>query len=185
MRWKYKEDFVTTNPKGNVIIAAYTTAQARLKLYSYLKQLGKRALYADTDSVFFFTKTGEEKLALGDYLGDLKAEVPDKFIKTFVTGGPKNYGYKLAQPDKDGHLTHCKIRGITLNFKNMSTVNFDVLKLFVTKRRDASVYVTNAHKIARNGERTQVVTTNERKVYKLVFDKRVISENYVSYPYGF
>lgn len=42
MRWKYKQDFVETNAKTNVVIAAYTTAQARLKLYSYLEHLGER-----------------------------------------------------------------------------------------------------------------------------------------------
>ena len=58
MRWKYKHDFVDSNPKTNVIIAAYTTAQARLKLYSYLENLGTRALHADTDSVIFSTRKG-------------------------------------------------------------------------------------------------------------------------------
>ena len=71
MRWKYKNDFVDANSKTNVVIAAYTTAQARLKLYSYLDKLGPRALYADTDSVIFSSKHGESKPSLGDYLGDL------------------------------------------------------------------------------------------------------------------
>ncbi|XP_015596665.1 uncharacterized protein LOC107268423 [Cephus cinctus] len=34
----------------NVVIAAYTTAQARLKLYDYLEKLDRRVLYYDTDS---------------------------------------------------------------------------------------------------------------------------------------
>jgi hypothetical protein len=51
MRYQYKEEFVEESGRTNVVIAAYTTAQARLKLYCYLEQLGPRALYADTDSV--------------------------------------------------------------------------------------------------------------------------------------
>ena len=43
MRWKYKEYFVDTNRKTNVVLAAYTTTQARLKLFSYLETLGPRA----------------------------------------------------------------------------------------------------------------------------------------------
>ena len=43
IRWKYKNNFVETDKKTNVVIAAYTTAQARLKLYSYLEHLGPRA----------------------------------------------------------------------------------------------------------------------------------------------
>jgi hypothetical protein len=45
MRYQYKEEFVEESGRTNVVIAAYTTAQARLKLYSYLEQLGPRALY--------------------------------------------------------------------------------------------------------------------------------------------
>lgn len=89
MRWKCKEDFVDTNPKTNVVIAAYTTAQARLKLYSYLEYLGQRGLYADTDSVVFSTKPREAKPKLVDFLGDLTDEVPGNSITTFITRGPK------------------------------------------------------------------------------------------------
>ena len=185
MRWKYKEDFVNTNPKTNVVIAAYTTAQARLKLFSYLERLGERALYADTDSVIFSTKLGATKPELNDFLGDLTNEVPGNSIITFVSGGPKNYGYELAKPDEDGNRTHCKIRGITLNYKNRLNVNFDVLKTFVTKRQNASVSVLNAHKIARDRNSSKIITRPERKDYQLVFDKRVIRDNHISYPYGY
>jgi hypothetical protein len=40
-----------------------------------------------------------------DYLGDLTDEVPYNRIIEFVTGGPKNYAYKIARPDKDGNTT--------------------------------------------------------------------------------
>ena len=109
MRWKYKNDFVDANSKTNVVIAAYTTAQTRLKLYSYLSKLGPRALYADTDSVIFTSKYGEPKPSLGDYLGDLTDEVPHNRIQMFVTGGPKNYAYRTQHPDKLGNYTTCKV----------------------------------------------------------------------------
>jgi hypothetical protein len=41
---------------------------------------------------------------------------------------PKNYAYKIARPDKDGNTTICKVRGITLNYKNSLTINFDTIK---------------------------------------------------------
>lgn len=41
-------DFVDVLPNTSVVIAAYTTAQARLKLYTYLEKLQERALYMDT-----------------------------------------------------------------------------------------------------------------------------------------
>ena len=37
----------------NVVIAAFVTCQARLKLYSELIKLGKRVLYFDTDSIIY------------------------------------------------------------------------------------------------------------------------------------
>ena len=42
------EEFQDTLKNGNVVIAAFTTAQARLKLYTYLEKLGARVIYMDT-----------------------------------------------------------------------------------------------------------------------------------------
>jgi hypothetical protein len=80
MRYQYKEEFVEESGRTNEVIAAYTTAQARLKLYSYLEQLGPRVIYADTDVVVYTSRPGEGKPELGDYLGDLTDEVPDNRI---------------------------------------------------------------------------------------------------------
>ncbi|CAC5393601.1 unnamed protein product [Mytilus coruscus] len=88
MRWKNKEEFLETSGKTNVVKAAYTTAQARLKLYMYLEKIGQRVLYADTDSVIFTANQGEWEPPLGDYPGDITDEVPANIITHFVTGGP-------------------------------------------------------------------------------------------------
>ena len=47
-QWVMKEEFVDTCPSANHILAAFTTAIARLKLYSFLELLGRRVLYFDT-----------------------------------------------------------------------------------------------------------------------------------------
>ena len=185
MRWKYKEEFIGTSKKTNVVMAAYTTAQARLKLYSYLEILGSRALYADTDSVVFTTKEGEWKPELGDYLGDLTDEVQGNRIQTFVTGGPKNYAFKLENPDELGNKTHCKIRGITLNHKNLIDVNFNTVKHLVTQEPKKIVTVHDSHKITRKRDNTKLLSVSQYKDYRLVFDKRVVRENYMSFPYGY
>ncbi|XP_052762307.1 uncharacterized protein LOC128204947 [Mya arenaria] len=99
--WAYSEDFISDSSRTNVVIAAYTTAQARLKIYSYLQGLGQRCLYTDTDSIFFISKLGQWKPPLGDFLGDLTDEVPGNKITNFVTGGPKNYAYKTERCDKN------------------------------------------------------------------------------------
>ena len=75
MRWKNKEEFLKSSGRTNVVLAAYTTAQARLQLYNYLEKLGSRVMYADTDSIVFTVTKGEWEPSLGDYLGDLTDEV--------------------------------------------------------------------------------------------------------------
>jgi hypothetical protein len=43
--------------------------------------------------------------------------VPDNIIIEFVTGGPKNYAYKIARPDKDGR------HGVLIVPNNCTTSN--------------------------------------------------------------
>jgi hypothetical protein len=174
MRYQFKEEFIKESGRTNVVIAAYTTAQARLKLYSYLEQLGPRALYADTDSVVHTSRTGEWKPELG--------EVPDNRIIEFVTGGLKNYAYKIARPDKDGNTTICKVKGITLNYKNSLTINLDTIKDMVINNRDDFKTVRDDYKITRDHKR--LLTVHQDKDYMIVFDKRVVMQDYSTRPYG-
>ena len=175
MRYQYKEEFVEKSGRNNLVIEAYTTAQARLNLYSYLEQLRPRALYADTDSVVYI-RLGEWKPELGDYLGDLTDEVPDNRIIEFVTGGLKNYAYKIARPDKDGNTTICKVKGITLNYKNSLTINLDTIKDMVINNRDDVKTVRDDYKITRDHKR--LLTVHQDKDYMIVFDKRVVMQDY-------
>ena len=89
------DDFIPTSDQTNVVIAAFTTAHARLKLYSVLERLQTRVLYLVTDSVIFTSQPIEWMPPLGDYLGELTSELDDDdHIATFVSGGPKNYAYQ-------------------------------------------------------------------------------------------
>lgn len=184
LQWILDDDFVETSGRTNVVIAAYTTAQARLKLYSYLETLGDRTLYADTDSVIFTARSGEWSPYLGDYLGDMTDETPWKKIVSFVTGGPKNYAYTVQ--DQDGKIsTCCKVKCITLNYKNSLHINFDTIKKMITTNETSVVTVQNDYKIARDSNTTEIVTRKENKDYKLVFDKRVLQKDLTSVPYGY
>jgi hypothetical protein len=55
----------------------------------------------------YTSRPGEWKPELGDYLGDLTDEVPYNIIIEFVTGGPKNYAYKIARESVSAY----KVRG--------------------------------------------------------------------------
>ena len=106
------DGFVPMSDKTNVVIAAFTTAHARMKLYSVLERLQGRVLYFDTDSVIFTSQPDEWIPPLGDYLGELTNELDDgDYITTFAAGGPKNYTYQT----KNGK-TVCKVRGFTSIF---------------------------------------------------------------------
>ncbi|XP_055380657.1 uncharacterized protein LOC129611502 [Condylostylus longicornis] len=99
VNWKFKHDEIKPLKTVNVCVASYTTAQARLKLYSYLEKLENRVLYYDTDSIIFISKEGEYEPPLGNFIGDMTDELTSygdgSFITEFASGGPKNYGYAV------------------------------------------------------------------------------------------
>ena len=69
------EGFISGSDKTNVVIAAFMTAHARLKLYSVLERLQTRVLYFNTDSVIFTSQPDDWTPTLGDYLGELTNEL--------------------------------------------------------------------------------------------------------------
>ena len=115
-------EFAEQNNKVNVVIAAFTTAYARLKLYDLLDLLQERVLYYDTDSVIYVHKPGKRDPPLGNYLGDLTDELNGDYITSFVSGGPKNYAYRTRNGKTD-----TKIRGITLDYAATGKLNHDVV----------------------------------------------------------
>ncbi|XP_072048507.1 uncharacterized protein [Amphiura filiformis] len=188
----YREDgkFARINPNTNVVIAAFTTCHARLKLYEVLEKLGDRAMYQDTDSVIFLSRKGDWEPPIGDYLGHLTDEVDPKdgnHISTFVTGGCKNYVYKL-----DTGKTVMKVRGITLNVRNSELVNYSTLERMVrglksteASEREERVTVTDPHRIVRNVKTKNIESRVSKKDYRVVFDKRWIVNGFETLPYGY
>ena len=184
LRYEYNENFVEPNAKTNVVIAAFTTAYARLKLYGVLDQLQERVLYYDTDSVIFVSKPDEPEPPLGPYLGQLTNELKEGHITTFISGGPKNYCYKTST-----NKVETKIRGITLNCTAMQKVNFDVIRSLVYLHAKCNVTgqvtVDIPLKITRNTRTKNIETKRMRKDYRIVYDKRFIVDDYKTLPYGY
>ena len=183
--YSVKDQFAEASVNTNVIIAAFTTAWARLKLYKELEQLGSRAYYTDTDSVIYSHKEGEYEPPLGSYLGCLTDEIDPKdgnFIKTFVSGGPKSYGYQL-----DSGKTVMKIRGITLNHDAVKLINFDTLKEMVQPNSSVeSVRIPLPGQITRDTKNKKIVNKDTHKDYRVVYTKRVLQSNgFDTLPYGY
>ena len=132
------------SPTSNVRIAAYTTAQARLKLYSYLERLGRRILFCDTDSCIYVNKAGigECEPPTSRFLGDLTDELAERgagsYISSFVSEGPKFYAYIVRKPDGTTDEI-CKVKGIMLNYANSQHVNYDEIRSFVMGKKDIPV----------------------------------------------
>ena len=184
VQYKSVGDFAEPNSKANVVVAAFTTAYARLKLYDLLDLLQERVLYYDTDSVIYVSEPGKPEPSLGNYLGDLTDELDGDYITTFVSGGPKNYAYHTAEGKSE-----TKVRGITLNHTAQQKINPDVIRALVYLHTEcdteAKVTINILFKITRDKKEKNIVTKKMTKDYRIVYDKRVIVENFRTLPYGF
>ena len=183
--YKTKSEFRQPNVNINVVIAAFTTAYARLKLYSVLEKVEPSAImYGDTDSLVMIERPGEYLPPLGNYLGELTDEIDPKdgFIQTFVSGGPKNYAMKLSNGK-----TIVKIRGITLNSAASELINFDTVKEIVRPHSNlTTIRVPLKGKITRDVKNKEIVNKDTHKDYRVVYTKRVLLPNGVdTVPYGF
>ncbi|XP_041366927.1 uncharacterized protein LOC121381654 [Gigantopelta aegis] len=181
LEYQHKSTFIPEDLKTNVFLATFTTSWARLKLYSVLEQLGENVLYYDTDSVIFVARPGDYQPPLGDYLGELTDELDGQFITEFVSGGPKNYGYRT---NKGSEV--CKVRGFSLNYANAQLINFEAIReIVLSPTRDATLTVTNPSKISREKRKRKIYNKVEEKRYKIVYTKRVIQDNLDTLPYGY
>ena len=180
-----KSEYIDISHNTNVIVAAFTTAWARPKLYSVMEKLGRNCLYVDTDSVIFVHKEGEYLPPLGNYLGELTNEIDPSqgdYIQTYASGGPKNY----ALSTNTGKTT-VKCRGITLNHDAVKLVNFDTLKEMVKPNTELkTVRVPLPGKITRDVKNKLIVNKDTHKDYRVVYTKRVRQANgYDTLPYGY
>ena len=180
-----KEGFAEENDKVNIVIAAFTTAYARLKLYDLLDLLQEQVLYYDTDSVVYIHQPGKPDPPLGDYLGDLTDELNGGYITTFISGGPKNYGYITNTGE-----AILKIRGITLTYDASKTINVTTMRELVDSYvidgdRHEKVTITIPYKITRDKKERNIVTKRTKKDYRIVYNKRVVKDNYETVPYGY
>ena len=144
-------------------MACFTTCWARLRLYEALELLGNRVLYFDTDSVIYLEQPGQPNPVLGDYLGDFTSDMDaDDYIVEFVSGGPKNYGYRT----KKGKV-ECKVRGFRLNSEGKVQLNYEVmLKNVLDEIREP----LQKPRTTRDPKTCQVFTFPDYKSYQVVYD---------------
>jgi hypothetical protein len=111
---------------------------------------------------------------------------PGEYIEEFVSGGPKNYAYRVVN-DKDVTKTVCKVRGITLNYSASKMVNFHVIRKMVLNggpRGVVTLHTEKKIKRKRNGGGVSIVTEPEDKIYRISFLKRRRLSDNNSVPFG-
>ena len=208
MQLEYEDDklFQDISPSTNVILAAFCTAWARMKLWSVLIRLGRRNLYHDTDSIIYISKPGMYDPPCGEFLGELNNELScaklncsrrdthEHFVKEFVSCGPKNYAYKLNTGE-----TVCKVRGFSLNYCNSQILNFesmkDVLLTWYAEKMGSNVTEANTEsdqrlitittRILRDKRKPKVYNRVVSKHYGVVYNKRYLSDEYYTLPFGY
>jgi len=165
--FKYKNQYVQDTFSTNVYIAAFTTSNARLRLYDMLDKLKQSVAYYDTDSIVYIDN-GENSVKTGCMLGEWTDELgKDNYIKEWVSTGPKSYGY-LTNKGKEV----VKIKGFTLNYENSKHLNIESMKAIIEKDTD-EVHLSYKM-ITRNVKNKTLVCTVTSKEFKFEYDKRMI-----------
>lgn len=179
MSYKFKDYYVQNNTSTNIYIALFTTANARLRLYEKLDELGEAVIYCDTDSIVYFDD-GVNTVKTGDMLGEWTDELrKDECIKLWASTGPKSYYYET---NLGKSVT--KIKGFTLNHQNLEKLNgktmIKLIKEYTEELKQTSIDLTY-NRITKDTKTKNLVNKIETKKFKFEYNKRVILSNYDTY----
>ena len=149
LRFNDKQDYTIEAEYISEITAVFTTANARVRLYSMLSWLhNSQIVYCDTDSVvFIYDKTNPlhkypsndsdrpNNISFGDALGCWENEMKgNEYIKEIVVGGAKSYSYIKYNPDKDKSECIIRQKGITLDINNSNIFTFESIRDMVLEK---------------------------------------------------
>ncbi|KAJ8679004.1 hypothetical protein QAD02_014791 [Eretmocerus hayati] len=195
VNWRFREENVVSARNTNVVIAAYTTAQARLVLYSYLEKLGNSIIYTDTDSTLFRHRKGQYQPTLGSLLGDMTDELvgygEGSYIDTFISIAPKSYAYR-GVTSEGNTFECCRVKGITLNYENSLKINFESIKELLesyfhdrNELKGTERTIDLNFRAIRRTPLHEVVTRDETKSCSVVLKKRWYVSEELSLPFGY
>ena len=119
---------------------------------------------------------------VGDMTDELEGYGPGSNISNFVSGGLKNYSFKLYSTKNQREEVICKVKGICLNYAASKLVNFDTIKQMVLQKSDPIPIVS---KNIRRTKKHLVVSRTDTKIYKPNSTKRKFFENGTSVSYGY
>jgi hypothetical protein len=180
--YEVNNEFIRSNSRGNIALAAKVTEHARCELHKQMVRIGpERIIYCDTDSlVFHWQKNGEDLTGIG--LGKWTNEYPNEAIWEFYALAPKLY-YLVMESDN-----HClKVKGIQPSIGNVNRLDRNAFRMLIAdgvmKTRTPSptrVLWMDYMSIYANCQRNLglnygvMVTRYGKKVVQLVITKRKI-----------
>ena len=97
LQYQLIDDAADAPRKTNVILAAFTTAHARIILYRNMQMVknARNVLYCDTDSIMYIHDKNQSEavdIPIGTGLGEMTNELPEEvLIDKFWSTGPKFY----------------------------------------------------------------------------------------------
>lgn len=193
-------EYVRESPHVNIFVGIFTTAHARMRLFTQLHRLGTSAMYYDTDSVLYeydHTSSHAVHPPYGRYLGDWTDELDeDDYVIEFCSSGPKSYSYRTFK----GRVV-AKIKGFTLHYDASLSLNFDSLKQLVLHYADPAVYplpsvadpdsnsisIHYPNKITRDRFRFLLYGRDITKRFQVTYGKRLLLRDgsFDTVPFGY
>ena len=170
----------------NVVIAAFTTAYARLKLLNAMRIVGDRLLYVDTDSLIFISSKDDIDPPLGSSLGQLTDEITPEFGVgskgiSFVSTGPKSYCLVIKdKKDIKSFITRCK--GFTISNETKSKICFKSMRALVEGSVDSIQIDSKRFQPQKYGG---VKLSEITKKFQKTYSKRKIIDEFKTRPYGY
>ena len=162
------------------------TAQARLKLTSMLRRIGKeRALYCDTDSCIYVQRPGDEEIETGEALGQWSSELDDGVWGVqFMALAPKCYCLVYNEEGKvrEKESALLKAKGVTMTVENHKVVHASSLRTIIlnevygNKMNDTLSVQAKTFNIRMNHASDDMEMKNMygEKVVRCVYSKRKI-----------
>lgn len=167
----YSESDPVDTGAANIYIAAFTTAWARIKIHTFLSQLGNKGHYCDTDScIYAGDKPGIQH---SPELGMLVSDVGYKPITEYVGLSPKNYSVVIDGTPK------VKVKGVN---NKASYINMEMMKKLLKSPGE----VEHVPQTRFDKAKDHVISTSEiKKKYRFQYDKRMRYGEYDTLPWGY
>lgn len=175
-------------------LVSFVTSYARIMLYNLMDSIETKGgegsvLYCDTDSCVYVEKDGQCLAETGETLGQLTDEVlsdtgdPGAFICRASFTAPKSYFlvYKLSNGEERLHI---KAKGITLHSAAAEIITEDSInELIQAYPRIKTILVPQ--KVIYSTTKSQLITRESEKIFRIVTGKRVVLEDGSTLPYGY